>query len=643
MKPMRTRIQETCTAPVGHRVACRLRLAAVVWTAVAILALAPIGRAAGAAPAAEPAWVLPPAPPLSVLAVRGLWHGEYRLEEALARCATAFVDDVWVWDGCGSGWIGPGGQGGGGVIDFPGPEALMRHHVVIVANTNAPAFGAHQQVLMDYVKHGGAVLFLGGRFSFGKQYRESSFAAMMPVEFPGQQRWGSDLQAVDTGLDVLPGKDSIGAGFGTLPWADKPAVFWYHDVVPKADAKVLLTAGGKPLLVVGTFGQGRVGVFAGTVMGEPPVGRLPFWQWSGWPRLLGTTVAWLAEAPAQKATGGGGATRDAITAALGNADTKGLDDTDKPQATAAPELARLLLTEARACRSAESAAFLLNAAAKAPGDLPPGLVEEIGLAVVPFAPAESAKAAQALLATGLPYKTALAARVLGAARAAGSVAILEALYRSGEPPKPAAAGADDLDLDKGLTAIPTLKAVPPKEQAQMQTAIRLAALQGLGAIGDAPALAVVRKAVADLAGDGAPKPKEYADTLSDANRLYQEALLAALRCGDDRAAAPLVGCLLENVYMISRARTEANKSKDRLARLQQNLPALIAWQQSLCRELRLLPDRVLPAVAEQVAGVQDRRVAPVAFAAFAGRALPAPAAAALAKSPVPAVAALGGQ
>lgn len=65
----------------------------------------------------------------------------------------------------------------------------------------------------------------------------------------------------------------------------------------KSGGEAVVTAGEKPILVLGTYGKGRVAVFAGTVLGEPDEGTLPFWEWDHWPTLLGRTLQWLAGAP----------------------------------------------------------------------------------------------------------------------------------------------------------------------------------------------------------------------------------------------------------------------------------------------------------------------------------------------------------
>ena len=104
--------------------------------------------------------------------------------------------------------------------------------------------------------------------------------------------------------------------------------------------------------------------------------------------------------------------------------------------------------------------------------------------------------------------------------------------------------------------------------------------------------------------------------------LYQETLLAILRCGDGSAAGPVVDMLMENIYLVARARTEANKTDERLERIHAAIPRALAWQQRLYHKLNRVPDTVLPELARRIAAEADRRVIAIALAAFADRPLP---------------------
>jgi uncharacterized membrane protein len=583
--------------------------------------------------------------PLKVLVIRGLWHEQCRLEEGLALAGAGLVEDAWVWDGAGSGWPGPGDQGGGGLMDFPDAAGLAGYDVVVAANVNAKSFGKSAEVLADYVRNGGALFLLGGRFGFGKLYRDSALAAIVPVEFPGLKKWGSDLNESTAGFELKPGPDTLGAGFGNLAWDRKPLLFWMHDVVPKSGTKVLLTAGGKPALATGESGKGRVAVFAGTVMGDPAEGQTAFWAWDGWPVIEAAVLQWLGEARrGAVAAAVSDSTLKIVEAALGKMDADKLMEAANlgdEEAKLDPALEQALADEARRCRSAVQAAYLVKSVNRIPSDISVSLAETLMSAVLPYAGAAEEKAARELIKSGHPYKTALGLALLGRSKAVDAAALLGRFYETGKPQE-AAAKKDD--IGEGLMEAPGAtgnKPVLPEDAKDMATAIRQGALLGLGHVGDAAALAILRKAMDALRGAGAPKPKEYADVLTRDNRLYQQAVMSALRCGDETAAKPMVETLMENIYIVARARNESNKSKDILARVQSQVGAALVWQREMYRQLAQVPDTVRPALAACLAAEKDRRVIYPAYAVFGGRPALPEASALLKKSPVPAVAALG--
>ena len=609
--------------------------AIMVWASAATL-----DAAEKALPAPEPTWSFPAGGPLRALVVRGLWQEQYRLDEALTRAGAGLLDDCWVWDGAAWGWLRPGDQGGGGIMDFPDDAGLSDHDVVIVAHANAKSFGSHAKPLADYVHNGGSVLFLGGRFAFGKQYRDSAFAEMAPGEFPGLKRWGSDLECVPAGIEIKPGKDVLGSGFASLPGARKPLRFWYHEVTPKSGAKVLLTASEKPMLVAGEYGKGRVAVFAGTVMGEPSAEQTAFWDWEGWPTLVSMTVQWLAETPRKAGPATvSGSMRKAIGAAMAKKKPAG----STARAKAGPDLDALLLAEARHCQDQAAAEFLLNTAAGTAADLSPPLAEALQAAAWPVVGSGAEKAARELIRSGQLGKTSLGVALLGASHARDAATVLGRFYETGKPQ--AASKSEEgviADLLEG-TRPARVEPVLDLEGGAHATAIRLAALAGLGHLGTAEALPTLRKAVNALCGAGAPRPKDYAEALTDENRLYQQAAVSALRCGDEASAAPVVDAVLENIYVLARARGEEHKAKDRPLKSQSLIGEEVAWQRELYRQLATVPDSVRPALARRIAAEQDRRVTALALAVFGGRPLSADLASILKTSPVPAVATLGGR
>jgi uncharacterized membrane protein len=80
----------------------------------------------------------------------------------------------------------------------------------------------------------------------------------------------------------------------TVDFAAAPVCCYLHGLSPRPGAQVLITAGGKPALIVGQVGQGRVACVALTCLGSPAEGQTPFWRWPAWPLLLRDLSWWVA-------------------------------------------------------------------------------------------------------------------------------------------------------------------------------------------------------------------------------------------------------------------------------------------------------------------------------------------------------------
>jgi len=593
-----------------------------LWASVVLA-----GAAFADTPSAQPAlgWTYP-APPLRVHVVCGYSQGDYRLQEALARAGAAFLTESTQEDRGVSDWGDESSPDAGWLRRYPDAAGqAMNHHLVVVCAVGARSFGKRQPLLVDFVKHGGSVLFLCGGSTFGDRSAKSAFVEMAPVEFPDKGPWSLESQREDKGLALRPGPDSP---VKKLPGAspdNPPRVYSYYDLKPKPGAKVLLTAGEKPLLIVGEHGSGRVAVFAGTCQGYAPEGQIPFWRWDGWPVLLGRTLHQLAPPPERTAGGLDEASRRLVAGAMADA----YDLLDGVNPAKRREFEAVLQGAALRCHDKATADFLLGLLARYRLDVSNELANALGDALWPWVDKGSAGHALALIDSGETGKTILGLVVLGATRADQALPTLKELHATGRPrPKTGS--------EAGLVGDPA--EVGAYMQARENAAqIRRAAVTGLGHLGSPAALAVVKKAAAACAPEGRFQPDAEPDAIEPQHRDYQNALLASLLCGDAEAAGPLVDCLLENLAIISRAKTAEDGAGAASA------VSGADWQQRLYGRLPAAPDRVLPALARRIAGEKDRRVARAALAALGGRKLSPEVAALLRKSPVATVAALSKQ
>jgi uncharacterized membrane protein len=187
---------------------------------------------------------------------------------------------------------------------FPGTRAeLSAFHLVVLSDIGANTLLLHPKTflagqaqpnrltaLSGWVRDGGALLMVGGYLSFqgieGKaNYANTALADVLPVEMEA----GDDREEAPEGIQPVVAKATHPLVQG-LPntW---PAVLGYQRVKPKRDAEVVVTVGGRPLLVVGSAGKGRVMAFTSD-MGPH---WLPdtFVNWEGYARLWQQCVAYL--------------------------------------------------------------------------------------------------------------------------------------------------------------------------------------------------------------------------------------------------------------------------------------------------------------------------------------------------------------
>jgi len=224
--------------------------------------------------------------PISVLLYFGVYTQWYRIEESLEpirghklRISNARTSGekagrrFAVW----------------GADFIPAPEEASTFDVIVLSDVDYGALKEAGLAVIDtFVKEGGALLVLGGPFTYGEgKYDGTIFPQILPVIIkPFDLKWeraGLSFSAackhpILTDLDLSAG----------------PQVYWIHEARPKEGSVVVLEAGTRPLLVLGTHGKGRVAAFLGTPMGVAPEGKLPFWQWQGWDRLMRRTLLWLA-------------------------------------------------------------------------------------------------------------------------------------------------------------------------------------------------------------------------------------------------------------------------------------------------------------------------------------------------------------
>jgi len=174
---------------------------------------------------------------------------------------------------------------------FPEPaRELFGYSIVYLANVPVRCLSLRQKSLLrEYVRRGGAIVFLGGHQGYERGGAQGSLLEeAMPVRLARSIAEG--LECSSRGMPVRVAADV--PWLGDISLAQKPAVYFLHKATPKEGARVLAWAGEEPFLVVGAYGQGRVACVLGLPWGAPPAGATGFWRWDDWPYLLRNASWW---------------------------------------------------------------------------------------------------------------------------------------------------------------------------------------------------------------------------------------------------------------------------------------------------------------------------------------------------------------
>lgn len=174
------------------------------------------------------------------------------------------------------------------VLSDIGANTILLSSAVFVHGQSTPNRLA---ALADWVRGGGALLMVGGYLSFqgieGKaNYRGTALADVLPVLL----EVGDDREETPQG--VHPRVVAPHPAVARVP-QDLPAILGYQRLTMRPAAETLIAVDGRPLLVVGRAGEGRVAAFASD-MGPhwlPP----EFLAWDGYDLLWQDLITWLAD------------------------------------------------------------------------------------------------------------------------------------------------------------------------------------------------------------------------------------------------------------------------------------------------------------------------------------------------------------
>jgi uncharacterized membrane protein len=177
-------------------------------------------------------------------------------------------------------------------VGFPETaQELFDHNVIYLCGADLAALTLRQKnMLAEYVRRGGGLIVFGGHKALDRAgLKGSLLEEVLPVT------GGEGIPP----LAALPGGAPLvrGAVHPVTRFADfdsRPVCFYAHDLRSRSGAQTLITVGGRPGLVVGRSGKGRVAVIGMTCFGSPAESQTPFWQWRSWILLLRDLAWWAA-------------------------------------------------------------------------------------------------------------------------------------------------------------------------------------------------------------------------------------------------------------------------------------------------------------------------------------------------------------
>jgi uncharacterized membrane protein len=188
--------------------------------------------------------------------------------------------------------------------DFPWSlEALAEYDAIVISDVGSRSFTLTKEVtrfhqatpdrlelLKSWVHEGGSLVMVGGYLTFQGieakgQWSGTAVEDTLPVSI---SRWddrverpsGAIAEVVQAGHPVLAGVDG--------PW---PLLLGWNRITPREGAEVVVEIGGDPLLVLGSYGDGRSVAFASDI--SPHWVPEEFLAWPGYEALWANIIDWV--------------------------------------------------------------------------------------------------------------------------------------------------------------------------------------------------------------------------------------------------------------------------------------------------------------------------------------------------------------
>lgn len=148
------------------------------------------------------------------------------------------------------------------------------------------------KMLQDYVANGGALVMIGGYLTFQGieakgAYKNTYMEEILPVTLLS----GDDRVEICQGISptiVSPSHPVL----ANVPQKNWPCIYGYNKLIPKENAEIIVEVNGDPMIILGTYGNGKVCAYATDC--SPHWSPIEFCTWEGYAPLWNNIVNWLS-------------------------------------------------------------------------------------------------------------------------------------------------------------------------------------------------------------------------------------------------------------------------------------------------------------------------------------------------------------
>ena len=218
--------------------------------------------------------------PAKILFIRGLWSEYQGIDAAVKQLGDVTVADGWMKKSALGETLG----------GFPAAyEDLLSYDVIILGNVSGPMLSTvGQEMLADFLKAGGGVLFLSGDRTYGQtSFSNANFADLLPFTCTP-----NDYSKLAT-----PAALKLGASSGVtkgLHFSAQDVVLYTHHLQPKAGAVIpVKLADGTPAIILSGGKAPRVAAVAVLPFGKAAPGQQLYYEGETWQTLMAHVLKWL--------------------------------------------------------------------------------------------------------------------------------------------------------------------------------------------------------------------------------------------------------------------------------------------------------------------------------------------------------------